>query len=248
MRTRIALAVLCHALVPAMASGQFRAAGQVRDSLGLPIMGAAITTLDASTLSDSLGRFSLRLTRIDSTTVTIRKLGFASVTITMATDSLALNDLDIQLDAVARSMPGVDVKEVRYVRVPTIENFEERRRQRAGFGFFLGRDEIRQRDGAPLSSLLSQAKGVSIIRGPYGRTLLRFARWSSKGTACAPHVWLDGTLVRNFEIDDIRAADVQALELYANSASAPAEFDTAGRFACGVVAIWTRRPIIPDTP
>lgn len=245
MRTGFGLLLLCHALAPALASAQsaFRAAGHVRDSLGTPIAGATITTSDASAETDSLGRFSLRLTRTDSTTVTIRRLGFASVTFTMATDSLALNDLDIQLDAVARAMPGVDVKESRYARVPTIENFEARRRDKAGLGFFLGRDEIRQRDGAQLSSLLSQAKGVTVVRGRNGRNILRFARWSSKGTSCAPHTWLDGALVKDFEIDDVRASDVEAVELYPNAASAPPEFDTGARFACGIVAIWTRRPI-----
>lgn len=245
MRAAVALALLCQALMPALASAQpaFRAAGQVRDSIGTPIAGATITTADATAETDSLGRFSLRLTRSESTTVTIRRLGFASVTFTMATDSLALNDLDIQLDAVARSMPGVDVKETRYARVPSLENFETRRRDKAGLGFFLGRDEIRQRDGAQLSSLLSQAKGVTIVRARNGRNLLRFARWSSKGTSCAPHTWLDGALVKDFEVDDIRATDVEAVELYPNSASAPPEFDTGARFACGVVVIWTRRPI-----
>jgi hypothetical protein len=245
MRSNLALVLLCHVVLPALASGQsaFRAAGHVRDSLGTPIVGATITTADASAETDSLGRFSLRLTRIDSTTVTIRRLGFASVTFTMATDSLALNDLAIQLDPVARSMPGVDVKETRYARVPTLENFETRRRDKAGLGFFLGRDEIRQRDGAQLSSLLSQAKGVTIVRARNGRNLLRFARWSSKGTSCAPHVWLDGALVKDFEIDDVRASDVEAVELYPNASSAPPEFDTGARFACGIVVLWTRRPI-----
>ena len=240
------LALVSLATTPAMAWAQapFRAAGQVRDSLGSPIIGATVTSADASAETDSIGRFVLRLVRIDSTTVTIRRMGFASVTFTMATDSLALNDLDIQLDAVARSLPGVDVKETRYARVPSIENFARRRRDKAGLGFFLGREEIQQRDGASLSSLLRQANGVSIVRARNGRNVLRFARWASRGTSCAPHTWLDGALVKDFEVDDVRASDVEAVELYPNSASAPPEFDTGSRFACGIVVLWTRRPII----
>ena len=227
----------------AFAQGAFRAAGHVRDSLGTPIPGASVTTTDARTETDSLGRFSLPLRRTDSTTVTIRRLGFASVSFTMATDSLALNDLDIQLDAVVHALPEVGVRESRYARVPTLENFAIRRRDKAGLGFFLGRDEIQQREGAPLSSLLAQAKGVSIVRSRNGRNALRFARWSSKGQSCAPHTWLDGALVKDFEIDDVRASDIEAVELYPNAASAPPEFDTGSRFACGIVVLWTRRPI-----
>jgi hypothetical protein len=228
----------------ASAQGAFRAAGHVRDSLGTPIHGATVSSPDARTETDSLGRFSLPLRRTDSTTVSIRRLGFASVTFTMATDSLALNDLDIQLEAVVRALPEVGVRETRYARVPTIENFEARRRDKGGLGFFLGREEIRQREGAPLSSLLAQAKGVTIVRNRNGRSSLRFARWSSKGQSCAPHTWLDGALVKDFEVDDLRASDVEAVELYPNSASAPPEFDTGSRFACGIVVLWTRRPIL----
>lgn len=228
----------------ASAQGAFRAAGHVRDSLGTPIRGASVTTPDTRTETDSLGRFSLPLRRTDSTTVTIRRLGFASVTFTMATDSLALNDLDIQLEALVHALPEVGVRESRYGRVPTLESFATRRRDKAGFGFFLGREDIQQREGAPLSSLLAQANGVTIVRNRNGRNALRFARWGSKGQSCAPHTWLDGALVRDFEIDDVRASDIEAVELYPNAASAPPEFDTGSRFACGVVVLWTRRPII----
>ncbi len=242
---RVLAGMFTVALIATQAHPQaFRAAGSVRDSLGTPIPGASVSSVDATTETDSLGKFSLRLTRTDSTTVTIRRLGFASVTFTMLTDSLALNDVDIVLDATVRSLPGVDVRETRYARVPTIENFGKRRADKAGFGFFLGRDEISKREGAPLSSLLAQANGVTIVRARNGKGSLRFSRWASKGTGCAPHTWLDGALVKNFEVDDLRASDVEAIELYANSASAPPEFDTGSRFACGVVVIWTRRPIL----
>ena len=228
----------------AFAQYPFRAAGHVRDSIGTPIPGATVSSEDARTETDSLGRFTLPLKRTDSTTVTIRRLGFASVTFTMPTDSLALNDLDVQLDAVARALPEVGVRETRYTRVPTIENFAIRRRDKEGLGFVLGREDIQQREGAPLSSLLAQAKGVTIVRSRNGRNLLRFARWGSKGQSCAPHTWLDGAQVKDLEIDDMRASDIEAVELYPSAASAPPEFDTGSRFACGIVVLWTRRPAL----
>jgi Carboxypeptidase regulatory-like domain len=246
IRARTITAALLSLLAATSAFAQypFRAAGHVRDSLGTPIAGATVSSADARTETDSVGKFSLPLKRTDSTTVTIRRLGFASVTFTMPTDSLALNDLDIQLDAVARALPEVGVRESRYARVPTLESFATRRRDKEGFGFFLGREEIQQREGAPLSSLLAQAKGVSIVRTRNGRNALRFARWNSKGQSCAPHTWLDGALVKDLEIDDVRASDIEAVELYPNAASAPPEFDTGSRFACGIVVLWTRRPAL----
>lgn len=226
------------------AQGGMRAAGSVRDSRGTPIASAVITTTVSRTETDSLGRFSLRLAREDSTTVTVRRMGFEAVTFTMATDSLALNDLDIQLQAVARPLTGISVQEERIGRVPALERFEERRREKAGLGFFLTREQLASREGQPLSSVLRQANGVTVTRMKNGRHALRFTRWYTKGAECPPSVWMDGISVEEFEIDDIPTSNVEALELYANSSSAPTEFNTGSRFNCGVVAIWTRRPIL----
>ena len=223
--------------------GAFRAAGSVRDSTGTPISGATVTTADARAVTDSLGRFALRLARVESTTVTIRRLGFESVTFTMLTDSLALNDLAILLEPVARPLPGIGVREERIGRVPTLERFEERRRERHGFGFFLTRADIVRRAGASLSSLVGQANGVRLVRLRNGRALVRFTRWSHKGGSCAPRVWVDGVIAKGLELDDIPSTDVEALELYPSAASVPSEF-TAAEFDCGVVAIWTRRPVL----
>lgn len=238
-----AASALLAAGAAAQEPGAFRAVGSVRDSAGAPIAGATVSTADARTVTDSLGRFAFRLFRAESTTVTIRRLGFESVTFTMLTDSLALNDLAIQLEPVARQLHGIAVREERIGRVPTLERFDERRRERAGFGLFLTRGDILRREGASLSSLVGQAKGVRLIRLANGRALVRFTRWSHKGGSCAPRVWLDGVVAKGLELDDVPSTDVEALELYPSAVSVPSEF-TASEFDCGVVAIWTRRPIL----
>ena len=124
MRLIVASLLLAVAGGSAQAQGGLRAAGHVRDSTGSPIAGATITTADNRTETDSLGKFSLRLARTESTTVTVRRMGFELVLFTMPTDSLALNDLDIQLESVARALPSVLVQAERIGRVPTIERFE----------------------------------------------------------------------------------------------------------------------------
>jgi hypothetical protein len=227
---------------------ELRAVGSVRDSAGTPIADAEVSIAHARARTDSLGRFSVRISYADSTTITVKRLGYESITFTVATDTLARNDLDVELHAVARSLPAVSVSGS--ARVPTIEGFEYRRMTKGGLGFFLDRAQIADREGTRLSNILRGARGVRIIRGSGGQNLLRFARWASKGSGCAPQMWLDGALVRGLEVDDIPTSDVEALELYANSSSAPVEFaassqsNTGGRNACGVVAIWTRRPIL----
>lgn len=243
MLAGVACALLAASGAGAQDPGAFRAVGSIRDSTGAPIAGATVTTPDARAVTDSLGRFALRLVRVESTTVTIRRLGFESLTFTMLTDSLALNDVAIQLEPVARPLPGIAVREERIGRVPTLERFDERRREKEGFGFFLTRADIVRREGASLSSLVGQANGVRLIRLGNGRALVRFTRWSHKGGSCAPRVWLDGVVARGLELDDIPSTDVEAMELYPSAASVPSEF-TAPEFDCGVVAIWTRRPVL----
>jgi hypothetical protein len=236
--------VLCAAAsAGAQDVGAFRAAGYVRDSMGTPIPRAIVFTPDARAETDSLGRFAVRLTRVDSTTVTVRRMGFEPVTFTMLTDSLALNDLNIELQAIPTELPGVGVRETRMGRVPTLERFAERARDRRGLGFFLTREEIVRREGAQLSGLVTQAQGVRIVRLRNGQSLVRFTRWTHKGNGCAPRIWVDGVIARGLELDDIPSADVEAMELYASPSSVPSEF-TAAEFDCGVIAVWTRRPIL----
>jgi hypothetical protein len=221
----------------------FRAEGIVRSPDGAPVVGATVSTDHARAETDSLGTFRLALRRTDSTTITIRRLGFQSVSFTMLTDSLALNNLAVELQPVALELDELRVSEQRVARVPTLERFAERRDEKQGFGFFLTREDILRREGMPLSSLLADARGVTVVRSG-NRAVLRFTRWTQRGRSCAPHVWLDGVQARGLEVDDIPSADVEAVELYASAASAPTEFQTGNQFQCGVVAIWTRRPIL----
>ncbi len=228
----------------AMAQTPFRAEGRVRSTDGVPVVGAVVLTEHASVQTDSLGRFRIGLEASDSTTITIRRLGFASVTFTMATDSLALQELEIELESVARELDDVTVSDTRTARVPTMERFDARRSQLDGLGFFLTRADIVKREGMPLTSLLSQARGVVIQRTGDGRSVLRMSRSTQRLRPCAPHVWLDGVRVGGLEINDVPSRDVEAVELYPTAANAPSEFSSAAALGCGVVAIWTRRPIL----
>jgi hypothetical protein len=244
------LAILGTSALAQTPPSERRAVGLVRDSLGTPIADAEVSAGRARARTDSLGRFSVRIAGGDSTTITVKRLGYESVTFTVFTDSLVSNDLDVELQPVARTLPAIAVTKERHVRVPTIEGFEQRRVAKAGFGAFFTRAELADREGQRLSNILRATRGVSIIRGPNGQNLLRFARWSSRGAGCPPDMWLDGAMMKGLEIDEISTNDVEAVELYANSSSAPVEFaafsqvGAGGRTGCGVVAIWTRRPAL----
>lgn len=242
----LGLAAVCLAACQAIAQTPppFRAEGIVRSSDGSRLAGAVVLTHAASVETDSLGRFRIGLPASDSTTITIRRLGFESVTFTMVTDSLALQQLEVELVPVARELDDVTVRAARTARVPTLERFDTRRRQMEGIGFFLTREEIVRREGMPLTSLLSQARGVLIQENGRGQMVLRMARSAQRLRPCAPYLWIDGVRVQGMEINDVPSRDVEAVELYASAAGAPSEFSTSEALGCGVVALWTRRPIL----
>jgi hypothetical protein len=216
-----------------------RAFGVVRDSTRNPIAEAEVTAAGVSTRTDSLGRFTLRVTGGDSATITVRRVGFESLTFNVAIDTLDRNDLDIELQALPRVLPRVAVTAEQRARVPSIEGFEERKERKAGAGYFLSRKDLAEREGQPLTSIMRGVRGVTV-----NGKQIRFARWSGKGGGCAPHMWLDGMQVRDLELSEFTTRDIEAIEMYPNSSSAPAVFDSGSRFACGVIAIWTRRPIL----
>jgi len=215
------------------------AAGVVRDSTGRPIEGAEISVGVARTRSDSLGKFSIRLQPTDSTTLTIRRVGFESLTFTMLTDSLARNDLDVELLWVPRLLPTVGVAE-HAARVPTIDGFRQRKESKLFTGFYLSREDLQGMEHRRLSDFVRGMKGVIVDRGGG----IRFVRHTGR-TNCAPLYFLDGVPVRNMRLDDIPTSDVEGIELYASAASAPMEFEafTPG-LPCGIIVIWTRRPIL----
>lgn len=229
----------------ARAQEPFRVEGRIISSAtGAPISGAIVLSDRGRAVTDVRGRFRLPLGLADSTTITVRRLGFEPLTFSMSTDSLALKEVDIELLPVAQQLDDVTLAERRSLRVPMLERFDERRRLLEGVGFFLTSDQIRQRDGMPLTSMLSQARGVTILRSREGDRILRLGRATQRLRPCAPHVWLDGIRADGFEVDDISSRDVEAIELYSTAASAPSEFVSGAALACGVLVIWTRRPAL----
>jgi hypothetical protein len=81
------------------------------------------------------------------------------------------------------------------------------------------------------------------LRGS-NKSVLRFGRVTSNRANCTPAMFLDGVETRDLEVDDVTTADVEAIEVYTGSSGVPSELASRTNFGCGVVAIWTRRPIL----
>ncbi|MCH7717766.1 MAG: carboxypeptidase regulatory-like domain-containing protein [Gemmatimonadetes bacterium] len=129
-------------------------------------------------------------------------------------------------------------------------------RQRAGFGVFLDREAIEKRAGASeLGHLLQAIPGVRVDAN--GLIRLRGIGAGPDGTPChlsPPLVFVDGFRIEPVEMGQgsglitpnswtraIHPIHIEAIEVYRTPAEIPAQYNTGGEAACGVILIWTRR-------
>ena len=214
-------------------------AGVVKDSLGTPIGAAAVSIGAEVTRTEGDGTFVIALPRADSITVSVRRLGFQQVTFTLSTAEAAGNTIEVVMHFFAQSLSAVEVQEREFRAMTILRNFDERREN--GLGVYLSREYIESRNTSRLADLLRNQRGVVIGRGGD----IRFARQG--GRACVPDVYVDGQFTPGLPLSAVFPADVEGIELYSGLSQLPAEFMRAGRFNCGALVLWTRRPIVTQT-
>lgn len=121
-------------------------------------------------------------------------------------------------------------------------------RRRAGFGRFLGPEEIARRPVFDTSDLLRNIPRVRIRQRPFGgsEVLIRGAASTSLsgGGLCYPKVVLNGMEVfrggrEPARLDDVvRPHEISAMEIYRGPGEIPLQFGGASS-PCGVILIWT---------
>lgn len=202
------------------------------------------------TLSDSVGAFVLRGFGTDSMRVRVEGLGYApteSVVLALApSDTLRL---EIRLRRRPVELPGVvGTGNSRLNR--NREGFLKR--QRNGFGRYLGSEEIAQIRPTSVLQLLGRLDGVRFVPGSVsGAVKARTIGSQGRPTLCDPRIYVDGVQIRDIvpprpgqiggvAVDqNVRAMTIRAVEVYRNPSQAPSEFQTTFMDACPVVVIWT---------
>lgn len=221
------------------AAGKRRMVGIVRDSAGAALEGVSVSVPGTSVLTDVRGTFQLFTMDFDTVTISIRRLGFEPIEALLGARNGLWDTVVVQLDASARRLADVNVKASTPQRAMlAMRNFDERKAR--GLGTFITREEIVERGSSRLSDLMRTKRGVNVVRGK-----VRFAAYgSSRGTACMPDIWLDGTRNRGMELDELPPNTVEMMELYPNISTVPVEFQSFGANTapCGVIVVWTRIP------
>jgi hypothetical protein len=117
-------------------------------------------------------------------------------------------------------------------------------RRTKGQGTFFTRAQLDAASGRPLANLLKTDAGAFIVSGPHGESQLAMRSPASASSPCYAAVVRDGVRIYPFggaqppDLDKIFAEQLVGIELYARSATVPAELRDAA--TCGALVLWTR--------
>jgi hypothetical protein len=246
-------------LLPVMAAAQEIQGVVVEDSTKRPIpdvkveLVAADGTVRDSTMSTSTGWFELSARSGGEFVLRGSHPAYTSVAMVAVTvDSVRTLTVVLRLSGGPIPLEPVIAKGIS--RDP--RNAYRERARHGAFGRFITRADIDRMGGYTISHILRMTPEVRIERVMDGAFVNEGVFMRSFGDLCVPSVYLDGTLVPTglvISINDLLSAEeVEGIEVYRSSLTAPLEFrapafGTANE-QCGVIVLWSRQqPRLPLT-
>jgi hypothetical protein len=221
------------------ASAQATLIGHVRDTSGVPVGLAQISSSGVRTLSDSGGRYLLSGLPSGKVAVNVRRLGYEPRDTSVELVRGRMDTLFVVLMILPRELPGVNAEAYAFSHARLADFYRHRQ---SGIGHFYDRQEIEERRATRISDILRRLPGIRITPDRSGRSVMRMGR-TTGGRDCPPDYWIDGVRAAFLNVDDIPLHDVEALEIYKGPSGLPPEFNSRfGNPACGAVIIWTRLP------
>lgn len=231
---------------PGRRAGTASLAGTVRDSAGRAIAGAIVEVrgadvTDSSAVTDTEGRFAFGGLPAGTFPVVARAMGFAANEEAADLRPGESATLAMRLPVTAHPLAPVDI----HAAVAEATGFA--RRMRRGVGRFLTREEILRTGSQSVAQALMTVPTVRVQFVP------RTPAAGSEATptpmvvtgrgGCAMAFFVDGVPVAPGDVDlTMPTSQIGGIEVYADQASAPAQA-TFGGAGCGVVMIWSRRPV-----
>jgi hypothetical protein len=203
--------------------------------------------------SDSVGRFRLSVRTATTVVLHVRKIGYRP-------DSISVDSGDDHIVRIALD-PGIATLASVVVKDSAFNGFQQRAQRSTG-GHFIRLADIERQHPLRTTDLfrtipglaLSDSAGVLrvISQRNVRRTMPSSGRLvvggdtahvpASDAERCAIRVALDGHLTdTGFSVDDVRPADIVAIEVYVGAATIPIEFSSVRHGApCGLIMIWTK--------
>jgi hypothetical protein len=197
-------------------------------------------------VADDRGAYSLIDLPAGTQTLEARAIGYIPITRTVTLSAKRAVSLDIRFDSAAHILETVQVTgKVVYDRATEEFNAAKKR----GFGYFLDRETIEQRQPFQATDLLRTAPGVTVYSGALGGSSTISIRGSAMSGGCQPGLVIDGLPFQGGagDIDQlVRPEDIAGMAVYRGPSEVPVEYQSAS--SCGVIQIWTRRGRTPRGP
>lgn len=234
----------------------------LRDSSSTPIDGAELRIDPAgiSTRTDSAGRFTFAGIPKGLQRLSVRAVGFKSVTAVLDIPSDGLDGVEVGLEKTVVTLAEVAVR--RDAVAPHLRDFDGWRRM--GLGHFLDSTQLwTHGDGADWAQRVAErvpglqlksyggsrafasSRGIASLKG-FQKLDVADVRRGAR-SACYVRVVIDGVLTYNssdleplFDATERIGRPIVAVAYFTN-AQQPVEFNRLSSAACGTLALWTQR-------
>ena len=223
--------------------GKARVSGLVRAPSGNVLPGARVTLrgTDVETVADANGAYSLANLPAGTQTIEARAIGFVPIARSVTLSSRSPLRFDVRFDSAARILQTVEVKGTQLYDRATQEFNDAKKR---GFGYFIDRETIEDRQPFNTSDLLRTAPGVMVTTSgqPGSSANIVIRGGGGFSGSCQPGIVVDG-LPLGGDAGDIdmlaRPEDIAGIAVYRGPSEVPVQYASAG--SCGLIQIWTRR-------
>jgi len=218
--------------------------GVVSDTSLAPMQGAFISILGTSIRVGTGPNGRFRITKIPTGQylVIVKRVGYRPASAVIEVPSADTVRLSYILERVTETLETVTITE----KAPTERMSEFEQRRKLGFGEFMTRAEIDQRNSVFPTELFRKFMSVNVSPSRTGPITQWFALSRREGGnptlgACPMQVYLDRVPLPNpFNLDLLPSPkEITGIEVYAGSATIPPQFNGFNR-GCGIILVWTR--------
>lgn len=225
--------------------GPARLTGRVINAAGAPVANARVDVSGTgnATLSREDGSFGFADLPSGTQALMVRQLGFEPVEVAVELSGKAPKQVTVTMSKPARVLDPVAV--VAEKSKDGLDQVGFAQRKKNGFGYFMGPDEIQQRQATRMTDLFRTVPSLRIV--PSGMDYVVESARDAQG-GCVNYV-VDGAPYKSLFAGDVDRLmppnDVAAIEVYTGS-STPAEFQTPGSSSCTTIVMWSRFKVKKD--
>lgn len=187
------------------------------------------------------GRFNVGGLPPGPVDVTFSLIGYATRTTTLVVEPGTTLEV--------RASLATEAIELEPIEVVVGSGYLQRRgfyqRSRNSIGTQFTRRDLDEFDPIVVSDVLLRVPGVAVLQTRQGTVPITTRPGSALGQGdCRLRPYLDGIAMYEWDIDQLRPDDLEAIEIY-HGPTAPIEYqslvDPDGHFPCGVLLVWTTR-------